>query len=643
MCAQPATATPPWPSAVDVASRALNDENLPPELGIAIVEDSDALHIATARVILVSATTHPSRAVRRAAFQRCARRRVEACLPSAIDQWRRGLDPDPESLAAYLSVLRLFVDGQVGAMLVDALHSPDPSLRAATALSLLDATISDAVRPDILRALTARAADQVPSVRAAVLPTLSALDPGGRSAALLQGLDDPEPVVRASAATALGRRADRRFGSRLIRMLESPSTPEVAAAVLGALAQTPGPEVDEALIRYLESPPTHLAQTSIGRTLANRSPFSAATRDRLLMLLGTPPLEDTVFRILVGNLSPEDLSEIRARLRSHTRVSPSMRATLETLVVGSEAWTPSAATVRSTVTTQDMPRAHVAMVGRRAQRVVHAFEHPPSSSERASLRLFRSLASAPELPTTEALLWLFLASSTLTTADPWRPPNSRTRALGRAELKRWATDVGRATSTRCAALWATLRSASDPGERRAAWELTSRQLSARPEMRHCAALALALVPPTFDRRAGAHNPRPINRARRHIFTRSLLDKDPRVRAAALLAGWINGVADIDMALRRSTRDPHPRVRQLASALTIATPPASRYPENLFLVRPSAATQRPVHGWLWTRLEDTSPVSEPSGMSIPVPTLPHLPFAILPLRARPDVPPLERTD
>ena len=334
-----AASAPLWPSAGDAARRTLNDPASPPEVGVSIVEASDALHPAAASALLASAAMNPSRAVRRAAVLRCAQRRLIACLPAAITQWRRGLDPDPESRAAYLALLRLFIDERVAAILVDALHAPDPDLRAAVASSLLDAPLSDAVRPAILEALTSRAADKIPTVRAAVLPTLSALDPTGRPAALLQGLDDPEPLVRASAATAVGRLADRRFAPRLLAMLEAPSTPDIAAAVLTALAGTPGPEVDAALLRFLETPPTHLSQSSVAWAIARRGPFSRTTLEALLSLLDDPTLTDTVSRTLAGNLSPDDLTEIRARLRTRARVRPSSRTALRALLDASGPWT----------------------------------------------------------------------------------------------------------------------------------------------------------------------------------------------------------------------------------------------------------------------------------------------------------------
>jgi hypothetical protein len=123
-----------------------------------------------------------------------------------------------------------------------------------------------------------------------------------------------------------------------------------------------------------------------------------------------------------------------------------------------------------------------------------------------------------------------------------------------------------------------------------------------------------------------------------IFTRSLLDEDPRVRAAALLTGWILRSPDVDAALLRAKQDPDPHVRQLAGALTVMAPDLRDASHSLSMVRPASANQRAVDGWLWVRLVRQN---QPAAMSIPLPTLPHLPLVIAPGHARPDVPPLDR--
>lgn len=631
-------ATPLWPGSTDAARRMLADSDTSPEVGVAIVASSDALPTAAASALLADAATSRARAVRRAAMQRCAVRQIKACLPAAVAQWRIGLDPDPASRAAYLAVLRLFVDGSVAALLVDGLHAPDPELRAAVALSLFGAVIPDAARSMIVSALTARAADQVPTVRAAVLPTLSSLDPTRSAAALLQGLDDPEPVVRASAATAVGRLGERQFAPRLLRMIEAPSTPDIAAAVLTALGRTPGPEVDLALLQYLESPPTHLSQPSIAWTLALRAPFRATTRDTLLELLDKPDVADLAFRTLAGNLTVDDQTEIRARLDAAARVRPSSRASLQALLEASRPWSSAGAAsdtssrLSAVAATASHPQAS------RALRVISAFEQPPRSRAQATLRLLRAMAFTPELSQTEALLWRFLASPSESSARPPHATTSAYRDLALAELVRWTTDPGRAPSTRCGALWALLRAADDRRTRRAAWDVARGHLAGGPAMRHCVALAPAMVDNEVARGASSRERAGLRQVRRVIFTRSLIDEDPRVRAAALLAGWILDSPDLDAALLRASQDPDPHVRQLAGVLSVTAPDPGDTGRSLSMVRPASATQRAVDGWLWVRLDQRV---QPAPMSIPMPLLPHLPLVITPSHARPDVPPLDR--
>ncbi len=629
---------PLWPGSADAARRILADPDTPPEVGVALVASSEALPEAAASALLADAAVSRARAVRRAAMQQCAHRRLKACLPAAMEQWRRGLDPDPASRAAYLAVLRLFVDESVAALLVDGLHAPDPEQRKAVALSLFGATIPDAARAIILPALTARAADQVPVVRAAVLPTLSSLDPNRRATALLQGLDDPEPLVRARAATAIGHLGDRRFAPRLLRMLETLSTPDIAAAVLTALGRTPGPEVDLALLQFLVSPPTHLSQSSIAWTLALRAPFRATTRDTLLEFLDSPDVADLAFRTLAGNLTESDQTEIRARLDAAARVRPSSRASLQALLNASRPWSSVSATLNKSSGDHAVADATPRPQASHALRVISAFEQPPRSRTQARLLLFRAMAMTPELPRTEALMWRFLASPSEPTADLPRGTTSVHRDLALAELVRWIGDAGRAPATRCGALWALLRAADDRHTRRAAWDVARRHLASGPAMRHCVALAPAMVAPPVERGASSRGRAGLRQVRRVIFTRSLLDEDPRVRAAALLTGWILRSPDVDAALLRAKQDPDPHVRQLAGALTVMAPDLRDASHSLSMVRPASANQRAVDGWLWVRLVRQN---QPAAMSIPLPTLPHLPLVIAPGHARPDVPPLDR--
>ncbi|MGB1701133.1 MAG: hypothetical protein ACPHRO_14340, partial [Nannocystaceae bacterium] len=124
-------ASPVWPATDELARQRLTDPDLPPEIGVMFVEQTDALHPRRAGALLALAATSPVRAVRRAAMIRCAQRRLSACLPAARTQWRAGIDPDPDSRVAYLDVMCLFVDVEIATLLAEALHGPDPTLRAA--------------------------------------------------------------------------------------------------------------------------------------------------------------------------------------------------------------------------------------------------------------------------------------------------------------------------------------------------------------------------------------------------------------------------------------------------------------------------------------------------------------------------------
>ena len=158
--------------------------------------------------------------------------------------------PDPSfnvSEAIAVAVSRLDVGALAG--LIDLLaESPDVESKLALIRTLRRSRTSEAV-PALQRLL----GDQLPAVRAASIEALQRVARSGRerelaAAAVIDGLQDPDAIVRASAIDSCGRVEGQQHGQELVALLEDdPSSlvRERAALAIGLLRV---PEGEGALI-----------------------------------------------------------------------------------------------------------------------------------------------------------------------------------------------------------------------------------------------------------------------------------------------------------------------------------------------------------------------------------------------------------
>ncbi len=159
----------------------------------------------------------------------------------------------------------------VGEALVAVVNAPnvDPSVRleAVTALGVLKFTPASVVVADLV-------ADPWPAMRAQALRALAEMDPRGFLFAL-SGLDpDPHWSVRAAIAGALTTQPTELAAPRLAAML-SDADRRVVPAVLAALAKVKAPDAEAILRKHLEDPDVVIRMTA-ARELGALKPADGA-------------------------------------------------------------------------------------------------------------------------------------------------------------------------------------------------------------------------------------------------------------------------------------------------------------------------------------------------------------------------------
>ncbi len=471
--------TPTWPTEVDRVATPLLAVQTPGEASddserIAAVRELTAFTTESIADTILLALDDPAMQVRREALGVCYLREIAACVPRAAQLWRDGRETTLRIAA--LRVVAMAPKGHAG-LLRDALRDPAESIRAQAAQFLGWSPLQPDDRERARAALLAKLADLSAVVRRHVVDSLGLIGDGDAVLPIARLLDDPEPTVRAAAATALARLHDDRAVPPLRRALDDPNEPQVTKALVRAVAQVGDDEVEEDLLAMLDDPPqgldTALVADAIGRrpepgrTLVEglvtrlREPAQRRAALDALQMLGErahPQLRATAKRGLEPPLAVE-VDRLLGKPGRSLPTTPSPPAATDV-----SGWYrrlhDGALDERLTSGAQLGALGPSWLAG-----AVEGHLHP-----RASLERHRGWLVA--LATTTAPV------ATESTA-PW------------VRLAGWASDSGRALGDRCLAV-AALSAAGSPRARAIAKRSIQDSASARsPTLRACAALAAA--------------------------------------------------------------------------------------------------------------------------------------------------------
>jgi HEAT repeat protein len=193
--------------------------------------------------------------------------------------------------------------------LLQNLQADSPALRqaAATALAKLKDASSFAILSETLR--SAR-----PERIVAAIQFLESFEAEPANEALVGLLSHPDARVRATAVSALGRRAGARYADRLAALLEDPD-PRVRANVVEALAVTEDPALLEKLRPLLHDPSTR-ARVNTALTIATIQGVSAALESLPLIreLAGGDAQARSTATYALGRLPLEQSMDLLAAL-----------------------------------------------------------------------------------------------------------------------------------------------------------------------------------------------------------------------------------------------------------------------------------------------------------------------------------------
>jgi HEAT repeat protein len=194
---------------------------------------------------LVTAASGSDPVARRVAMDILA----ETSSPEAAPAYRKGLrDPDPQvRTASVRGLVRTEGGKELSDRLAELLDDPEGEVRATAAAALVDP--SDQRGAVVLHEM---ASSTDPAWRAAAVARL-AVAPGGREV-VLEALSDPDPTVRATAATASAGADGEGAADRLVEALADPE-PSVREAAATSLA-VGGSAVGERLVAALARPET---------------------------------------------------------------------------------------------------------------------------------------------------------------------------------------------------------------------------------------------------------------------------------------------------------------------------------------------------------------------------------------------------
>jgi cyclophilin family peptidyl-prolyl cis-trans isomerase/HEAT repeat protein len=252
--------------------------------------------------------------------------------PAAYDVLARlARDSEPDVVVAAVRALGVLGDARA-APLVGGLLATEHDTLLREALLALSALPPD---PALRSSIVPFVGDPRPFIRAAALQALARID-RDELALVLSGLDpDPEWIVRASLATALGISGDEVSVGILFRMLEDPDV-RVVPAVLEALRKARGADAADTLRRHLEhadfavrmAAAENLAALKLkgqSEALAAAYRRSLADRDldaRLALIGALAGQDDAPAREALGAAAREDPSRVvRERAASALRAA----------------------------------------------------------------------------------------------------------------------------------------------------------------------------------------------------------------------------------------------------------------------------------------------------------------------------------
>jgi HEAT repeat protein len=495
---------PVWPTEVDRIAAPLYIEGVgtpasPDERGrVRAVQELDTFATSAIERVIVHALEDPSMQVRREALRVCWERAIVKCVPLAVRMWRDGRESTLR--VAALRVVALEPNAERAALLREALRDPSESVRAQAAEYLGWAPLSEEERERARAALLAKLADLSALVRKHAVDSLGLIGEGEATLAVARLLEDPEPTVQSAAATALGRLHDDRAVPALRRALEAPGEAIVTRAIVLALAQLGGKEVDEDLLALLDDPPSGLDATQIADAIGRRPEPGDTLVSGLVERLREPAQRGPAYDALrlLGEPAVPLLQKARRR-----GLEPPLRARIDALL-----GVPG--------TSLEVPATWPAAGDRTAWRR-RLDEGALDERLEAGARLGR-LGPAWVGPAAEAALsqarspdgrraWMVALATLPSSVEP-------TRAEPWARLLGWALDPERTVADRCLAIAAL--SAASP-DRDGEDDLDTLGADPSPTVRACAVQAAA--------RLGLGE----------LPAAGLVDPSPRVRVAAALA------------------------------------------------------------------------------------------------------------
>jgi HEAT repeat protein len=286
--------TPIWPTEVDRVAAPLYENLGPGEAAddrprVAAVQALTRFSTGAVEPALLLALDDPSMPVRREALHACYARTLVSCVQRATELWRDGRESTIRIAA--LRVVAMAPAGHAG-LLRDALKDPAESIRAQAAQFLGWSPLAEPERAKARAALMAKLADLSAVVRRHVVDSLGLIGDADAVLPIARLLPDPEPTVRAAAATALARLHDDRAVPPLRRALDDPNEPLVTRALVKALALLGDETVEEDLLRLLDDPPQGIDMAQVADAIGRRPDPGATLVTGLVQRLREPGQRD---------------------------------------------------------------------------------------------------------------------------------------------------------------------------------------------------------------------------------------------------------------------------------------------------------------------------------------------------------------
>lgn len=520
---------PVWPSEVDRIAAPLRDPATATE-SVRTAALQELQQFATVVILpeIELALTDPSPEVRRIALELCASRRVLACVPEAERLWVEG---EASVRMVALTLLSQDPTDEHLQILYDAMRDPNDMVREQAIGLLVEAPLDEQQAATARQEIVAQLGDVSTRVRATAARGLGKLGPGEGALALVRLLDDIDPYVAEAAAAGLGQLEDPRTAPALIRALETPVNQPFATSVIGALARLSEPSIDATLLTLLDAPPRNLRATDVANAIGGRANPSAELVDGLIDRIRDPNLRDSAIAALLrmGDAALDQLRAARAR-----GLEPDLATEVERLIAARELEaTPSEVVL--------------------GKRVAEPVEVLPALSDRDAwfevladpdrVDAAAKLAGDPPEWFAGALAWQLDRASTTEQAHAWLTALALARApllddpddaVTWGRITQWASDAGNSAEGRCIAALALGSALGGRHAELARAELLRLTSDALPDLRGCAALALARFgeDPVFEGLLA--DPSPRVRAMAALALRGFRRLDPRVRARLAL-------------------------------------------------------------------------------------------------------------